>query len=444
MVTSTATGVGREPPAGAGGEVGLPSAVSRRLAAGALDTLLLSAGLLLVIGTELAIAAEEAVAWVAVGWTLLFAPLYFALYHAFGTGATPGELELRIGLRDVRSGALPRLPRAVARAYLGFLFLVLVVPALVDLAALATGRSLRDRITRTASVGIALEGKAPELAGPTVAELVPIFEPPEGTRRYLLRGWWLLRARPRLVLGPVIAVYAVLLTIAAVVSVLLTDSVDEFTAGAFAVFATLLFVSGMFWTKAVVAVAAQEIRVGSEEASVWGTLVRASRRVNALSAALVPLLLVTVLGAATVWALLAVVARLTLVAPALVLEDTRVIGAFRRSWQLARGQTWELLGLLLLSYLTVGVVVFAAGEVTAPISSGGSAVAVVAGGCLTAGALVVPVAWLGVAWSLVYEDSRRRLPPGAREGGQDPPRQDHSRVDPPMADEVTVYRLGKR
>jgi hypothetical protein len=439
-VTSTATGVGREPPGGAGGEIGVASPWSRRLAAGALDSLLLGAGLLLILATELAIAAEEAVAWVAVGWTLLFAPLYFGLYHAFGTGATPGQLELRIGLRDARTGELPTLSRAVARAYVGFLFLVLVLPALVDLATLATGRSLRDRLTRTVPVAIALQGKAPELAGPTVAELVPIFEPPEGTREYFRRAWWLLRARPRLVLGPVAAVYAVLVTVAAVVSVLLTDSVDDYTAGVFAVFAALLFASGMFWTKAVVVVGAQEIRVGSAEASVWGTLVRASRRVNALSAALVPLVLVSLLAVATVWFLLGIVARLALVAPALVLEDTRVLGAFRRSWQLVRGQTWEVLGMLLLSYATLGVVVFAAGKVTAPIASGGSAAAVVVGACLTAGALVVPVAWLGAVWSLVYEDSRRALPPGAQEREQDP---HGARVDPPVAQEVVVDRLGR-
>jgi hypothetical protein len=376
---------------------------------------LLGVGLLLILATELAIATEEAVAWVAIGWTLLFAPLYFGLYHAFGTGATPGQLELRIGLRDERTGELPRVSRTVARAYLGFLFLVLVVPALVDLAALATGRSLRDRLTRTASVGIALEGKAPELAGPTAVELVPIFEPPEGTRRYLSRGWTLLWARPRLVLGPVAAVYAVLVTIAALVSVLMTDSVDEYTLELFAVFATLLFVSGIYWTQAVVVAAAEEIRVGREDASVWGTVVRASRRVNALTAALLIVLLLGFLVVATLFLLLPVVARLTLVAPALVLEDTRVFGAFRRSWQLTRGQTWRLLGLLLLSYVTLGAVVYAAGEVTAPLaSSGGSAEAIVVGSCLTAGALAVVVAWLGAAWSLVYEDARRALPPGAR------------------------------
>jgi hypothetical protein len=98
---------------------------------------------------------------------------------------------------------------------------------------------------------------------------------------------------------------------------------------------------------------------------------------------------------------------------------------------------------LLLSYVTLGIVVFAAGEVTAPISSGGSAAAVVAGACLAAVALVVPVAWLGAAWSLVYEDSRRALPPGARESGRDLDG-NRSRVDPPKAQEVVVDRLWKR
>jgi hypothetical protein len=371
-------------------------------------------GLALVLGTELALATSESVAWVAVGWTLVLAPLYFGLYHAYGTGATPGQLELRIGVRDARSGGLPGLARSLGRAYLGFAFLVAVVPALIDLFTLSTGRSLRDRLTGTVPVGIALAGRAPELAAPTVPELAAIYEPPAGTRSYLGRGWTLLWARPRLVLGPVAALYAVLVGIAALVAVLLTDAINEYTVAFFGLFATVLLVSGVYWTQAVVVTASEQIRVGDPAASVWGTLARASRRVNALTAALILLLAVPVLLVFTFLLALPVLGRLTMVAPALVLEDTRVFGAFRRSWQLTRGQTWRLLGLLLLSYFSLGVVVQMAGFVTAPLStvSGGPAVGL--GAALSVAALVVAVAWLGAAWSLVYHDARRALPPGER------------------------------
>ena len=68
-----------------------------------------------VLLTELAFASEaqqEIFTW---GWTLVFAPLFFGLYHAYGTGATPGQLELRIGLRDARTGERAGLGAEVQR-----------------------------------------------------------------------------------------------------------------------------------------------------------------------------------------------------------------------------------------------------------------------------------------------------------------------------------------
>lgn len=392
------------------------AAARRRISSAVLDGLLLFLALGLVLGTELAIATGDEAGWVVAGWTLVFSPLYFALYHAYGTGATPGQLELRIGLRDAGGRRRPGLGRAIARSYVGFAFLVLVVPALVDLLSLAAGRTLRDRLTGTAVVDVALEGKAPELAQPTAPAVLAVFEPPPGTRSYLGRGWTLLRTQPRLVVGSVAAVFAVLALIAAVLGFLLVaDWPDEWTYEFYASLVLVLLVSGIYWTQAASVVAAEQIRTGSTSASVWETLVRASRRANALTAALVLLLIVLLVVLLTFWLVVPILllARLTLTVPALVLEDTRVLGAFRRSWQLTRGQTWRLTGLLLLSTVIVFGAARIAGAVAvamavAPATAG----AVAARVGLTVMLLVPVLAWLGSAWSLVYEDARRARPPG--------------------------------
>lgn len=396
------------------------AAAGRRLASGVLDSLLLLVALGLILSTELAIATDEMAGWVAFGWTVLFSPLYFALYHAYGTGATPGQLELRIGFRDTSTGERPGLARAVGRAYLSFAFLVLVLPAVVDFLFLAGGCSLRDRITRTTAVGIALEGMAPELAGPTTPELVAIFEPPAGTHHYLRRGWTLLAARLRLVLGAVAAVYAVLVAVAGILAFLVVaDWPDGWTFAFYVTLVVPLFVSGIYWTQAAVVVAVEEVRVGRSDASVWATLVRASRRANALTAALLLLLLLLPLAYLSMWFVLPllVIGRLTLVAPALVLEDTRVLGAFRRSWQLTRGKTWRLFGLLLLSAVMLVVVFSLTLGVASAVISLEQVDLVGLVGLVTVALLIVApaillLAWLGAAWSLVYEDARRALPPG--------------------------------
>jgi len=398
-----------------------PAGVERRLASGLLDTALLGAGLALILTTELVLASLEEAYWAVYGWFIVFAPLYFALYHAFDTGSTPGQLELRVGLRDARTGRPPGLGRAVARAYVGFLFLVSVLPALVDLLVLvASGRSLRDRVTSTTVVRVALEGEAQELAQPTVPELAAIFEPPAETRRYLRRGWRLLAARARLVVGVAAVLYAVLVALAVVVGFLtVVDSPDPvLIVGLYAPMTALLLGSSVYWTQASVVIAVEEVRVGSPSASVSQTLVRASRRANALTAAL--LLLVPIALAAIympfLYVTLLVAGRLALVAPALVLEDRRVLGAFRRSWQLTRGRTWRTLGFFLASgAMLLGAFVVEALLVSAVVASSETWAGTALSSLLLVSVLAVPfvllLAWLGSAWSLLYEDARRALPP---------------------------------
>jgi len=391
-----------------------------RVAAGVLDAGLLLVALGFILGTELAVASESEVELFSWGWFLLFAPLFFALYHAYGTGGTPGQTELRIGLRDTATGERPGLARALLRAYLGLVFLVLVVPALIDLAALATGRSLRDRMSRTAPVVIVLEGRAPELVGPTAPEVAAIFDVPAGTHRYLRRGWSLLFAQPRLMAGSVVAVYAVLAAIAVLLGFLIVaDWPDEWTLLTYLLLVIPLLVSGVYWTQAASVLAAEEVRVGGFDTGIWATLVRASRRVNALTAALVLLLLLSLfLFFFGMWLLLPllILGRVTLIAPALVLEDTRVLGAFRRSWQLTRGQTWRLLGFVLLSAAMLTGTLVVAGwlsdVVIAMEPSGLGALALALQMLVVFVPSVLLLAWLGAAWSLVYEDARRARPPG--------------------------------
>jgi hypothetical protein len=408
----------KEPPPGDGmplrpGDARVPA---RRVAAGAVDALVLAAGFGVVVATELALASEEEVEWVLVGWTLLFAPLYFGLYHAWEQGATPGQLELRLALRDARTHARPTRTRALVRSYLGLAFAVLVLPAAIDLLTLlASGRSLRDRVTRTAVLPISLAGSAPELGGATVPDLRGIFEPPPGTRRYLRRGWALLRAHPHVLLGNVAAVYTVLVVVLLVTaSLFVADAPEDLWAwAAFLVIAATLLASGVYWVQAVMVLAIEEARVGSAP-SMGRTLVRAARRANALSAALVLLLLLA--GAACLLVLpLLIAGRATLVAPALVLEDRRVLGAFRRSWQLTRGQTWRATGFVLVSALLLGAVPFAVDTIPKPAAERLAEdpgpvgwIGVLALAVPSIVAFAVLLAWLGAAWSLLYEDARRR------------------------------------
>jgi hypothetical protein len=66
------------------------------------------------------------------------------------------------------------------------------------------------------------------------------------------------------------------------------------------------------------------------------------------------LTLVTVI--VLVVSLVALATRIALAVQALVLERTRALDAFRRSWNLVRGSTWRTFGILLLASLVVGTI----------------------------------------------------------------------------------------
>jgi hypothetical protein len=398
-----------------------PAPFRRRLAAWLIDILVLAAGLSLVFLVGLSIGADTEILWVMAVWLGLIAPLYFSLYHAYGTGATPGQLELRVGIRDAETGDLVGLGRALARAYGGVLAALLVLPLLADLAAWLgskDGRALHDRVSRMTTVRIPLAGKAPELAEATSQDVVALFEPAaEG--HYLKRGRSLASARGHLVLRTVIAVYAGLIAVTALLAGLFVAdlSTEDVSAGAYvgwAMLAALLLVSGVYWTQSAVVAAAEIVRVGGEP-SVRVALGRALRRTNALSAALVLLLVAALLVLFVFLPLIIFASRLTLVAPALVLEDTRVLGAFARSWQLTRRRTGRVLGFFFGSLAALCGAAMVAGVVgwacVSIFAGGDSALAIILSGigslALACAPVVYVLAVFGAAWSLLYEDLRR-------------------------------------
>lgn len=396
-----------------------PASRLRRWGAGAIDALVLLGGFALVLATGLAVATEEAVGWALAAWAILFSPLYFALYHTRGHAATPGQRELRVRLLDERTGAAPSSVRALARAYLGLMFVVLVLPALIDVVFAPAGRTVRDRLTRTTVVYLELDGPVRELARPTVAALVPLFEPPAGTRRYLRRGWSLLWAHPRAILGSVAGVYAVLLGVAVVLAFLVVgDSTDPWGAefATFLVLLLALLASGVYWAQAAVVTAVEEVRAGTTS-SVPVTLSRVVERANGLSAALLVLLALGWLASVLILPLL-LVGRMTLVAPALVLEDRRVLGALGRSWQLTRRATVRTFGLVAASgamlLALVVVELLLGGAILSDATTDNWLVLALLGlGVVAVGVVpfVVALAWIGTAWSLLYEDALRQRPP---------------------------------
>jgi glycerophosphoryl diester phosphodiesterase family protein len=130
-------------------------------------------------------------------------------------------------------------------------------------------------------------------------------------------------------------------------------------------------------------------------------------------------------GLATLVVALMAVIRLSLAAPATVLEQYGPWTSLRRSWNLTRGSFWRILGILLLTLIVVGIASFilelpfgiikdlVGGGSTTPVSllgaaTSGSAAAIIIGGIggIVASAIVRPVS-SGVI-VLLYLDMRMR------------------------------------
>ena len=118
--------------------------------------------------------------------------------------------------------------------------------------------------------------------------------------------------------------------------------------------------AGVFWLQGALVIAIQDVRDGRADLSVGETLSRVRPRLNTLGAAGIlaaigiviglALLIVPGLVLATWW---------LLIVPVIMLEGRGVLGAFRRSRELVRGNGWNVFGLIVLTF----VILFAAGIV---------------------------------------------------------------------------------
>ncbi len=403
--------------------------LTRRLIAFVLDVVVLGVGLGAALALGVSLVDEGVVDWLVACWLLVVAPLYFALYHAYGgpergPGWTPGQHELGICLRDMSTGGRLPVSRALARAYGGLAATVLVIPLLADLVSLLArpeARAWRDRLSRS-EVARARSTEQTTIAMPTAASTAELFEstgrPGDGV---LPRARRLLAAEKRVLFGSTMLLYLGLLGIAAL---LLPLEVSDWSGGTDDVWllsmwlaiAVLLFISGVYWAQATVACAVEAIRTGETGITLTEIVRRAARRANALSVSVVLLVAVSALSPYLLFVPLFFVARFALVVPSIVLEDETVLGSFGRSWTLTRSRTFSTIGRLLASVavlaFALGLVVFAGISIAwavlpddVGVSTAG--IGAVAGLALAAVPLSALTALVGTCWCLLFYDLRR-------------------------------------
>ena len=160
------------------------------------------------------------------------------------------------------------------------------------------------------------------------------------------QGWALYAAHWRHLVAVALAVYAGL-TVLFVALVFLLGYAGL-------LLGYLFFLVGVFWTQGALVKAVEDVRDGRPDLTVRETIRQAWRRINALSATC---LLATAAIYAGLWALvvpgLLLLARWSLIVPAIVLENAGVFRSFRRSWQLVRGSTFRVLGVVLFTALVL-------------------------------------------------------------------------------------------
>jgi hypothetical protein len=168
------------------------------------------------------------------------------------------------------------------------------------------------------------------------------------------------------------------------------------------VFATFVTLAGVFWLQGVLVKAVEDIRDGRADLSIRATLESVLPRINVLSAAAI----LATIGIAAGFFLLVVPGLVLLtfwsmLVPAIVLERARVFGAFRRSWQLVRGNGWPVFTVLVVTLLLLLVAGLVLGIAVLPLESGWGRSLVVN---IVANSLFAP--YVAVAWTLMYFDLR--------------------------------------
>jgi hypothetical protein len=412
------------------------ASLTRRLVAFVVDLIVLTAGFVAALALGVSLVDEGVLAWLVAAWIVVVAPLYFSLYHAYGgpergPGWTPGQHELRICVRDERTGGRISVGRALARAYGGLLAAALVVPLFIDLVSLMASpdaRAWHDRLSRSEVSNARALPLSTVATTPTVDAQRALFDVDGRPGTALFgRARRLLAANVRSLVGSTLLLYLGLLGIGAVlVPILVSDYAgtpdDVWLLATWLLVALALFASGIYWTQATLAVSVEAVRTGDRDVTLTELVRRAARRANALSVAVILLVGLLVLTPYTMFLVLLLVARFALVVPAIALDDETVFGAFGRSWRLTRRKTFSV---LVRAVVTVGVLavgfalaalagIFLAWAVT-PDEIGVSTLALsaIAGLALASVPLSALTALVGCAWCLLYYDLR----PGAEDDG---------------------------
>jgi hypothetical protein len=160
---------------------------------------------------------------------------------------------------------------------------------------------------------------------------------------HLFAGHW----RHFLTIG--VAVYVVLALITTVIFL---------TAGPYWATAVLafFFLTTVYWVEGPIAVAVDDVRDGRADLTARETLRSVAPKMNRLSIAAVLAGLGVYLGFFTIVVGFLLLVRWSLLAPVIMLEDTKLFPAFRRSWQLVGGASFRVFAIVLVS-----VIVFLAG-----------------------------------------------------------------------------------
>lgn len=215
----------------------------------------------------------------------------------------------------------------------------------------------------------------------------------------LKEAWALYKRHWRHLIGVALIVYLFLSLITLVLGLVFEDWV-ALLASAF------VSLAGTFWLQGALVEAVADVRDGRADLSISQTLERVAPRLNTLAlAGMLAALGITVGVIAFVVPGLVLLTWWSLIVPVIMLEQSGVAEAFRRSRQLVSGYGWNVLGVLLLTILVLIGVSIVISTLLSPLADNiQSLVASIVSSSLTA-----PFAAL--AWTLVYYELRARKEP---------------------------------